>query len=63
MTEVSVGKKIKGLSKKMKQITKLKGMVAAGEELNSDQTAKLATEGEVVEQIAAWEAKLKELSA
>jgi translation initiation factor 2A len=63
LTEVSVGKKIKGLSKKMKQITKLKGMVAAGEELNSDQTAKLATEGEVVEQIAAWEAKLKELSA
>ena len=36
-------KKLKGLTKKMKQIDKLKAMEAKGDEMNSDQVAKLQT--------------------
>jgi hypothetical protein len=52
MSQEEKDKATKKLNKKLKQIEKLKGMAAKGEEMNADQKEKLAMETDIVAQIA-----------
>lgn len=46
-----VARKIKALSKKLRQLTELKDKLAAGGELNEDQLQKIAAEAELNEEM------------